>query len=98
MSSFTRREFCKEYLKLMALSAALPALTVRSVFAQAAPASSRHLVVVQLFGGNDGLNTVVPLRNPLYQRNRPNLAIPASQCFKLNSDYGLHPALSGLNK
>lgn len=97
MSSFTRREFCSEYLKLLLAGATLPGLALRSVFAQASPASPKHLVVIQLFGGNDGLNTLVPLRNPQYQRNRPHLAVAANQCYRLSDDYGLHPALAEVN-
>ena len=58
----------------------------------------RRLVVVQLAGGNDGLNTIVPYRNDIYYRERPKLAIEASQVLPLNDDYGLHPALEPLRK
>ena len=51
------------------------------------------LVVVQLTGGNDGLNTVIPFKNETYYKLRPTLAIPKDQVKKLNDDLGLHPAM-----
>lgn len=51
------------------------------------------LVVCQLSGGNDGLNTVIPWANKMYYDLRPTLAIPEEQVFKLNDQMGLHPAL-----
>lgn len=54
------------------------------------------LVVVQMAGGNDGLNTVIPFANDDYRRARPKLAIPAADALRLNDELGLHPALKGL--
>lgn len=54
------------------------------------------LVVVQLSGGNDGLNMVVPLASDAYRRVRPTLALAAERCHRLTEDTGLHPALVGL--
>lgn len=53
------------------------------------------LVVIQLAGGNDGLNTVVPIRNDDYYKARPKLAIKPADALKLDDDTGLHPDLSG---
>ncbi len=53
------------------------------------------LVVVQLSGGNDGLNTVVPFQDKRYRQARPKLAIPAADVLKLSEGLGLHPALRG---
>lgn len=58
--------------------------------------SDRILVVIQLSGGNDGLNTVVPYRDELYSKARPKLGIPTSQVIKLNDDLGLHPSLRAI--
>ncbi|MFN3190849.1 MAG: DUF1501 domain-containing protein [Aureliella sp.] len=60
-----------------------------------APGQERVLVVIQLSGGNDGLNTVVPLNNDDYYKARPTLAIPANEAIQLKDDLGLHPSLSG---
>ncbi|HBE71575.1 MAG TPA: hypothetical protein DDW52_25815 [Planctomycetaceae bacterium] len=51
------------------------------------------LVVIQLTGGNDGLNTVIPYDNELYQRHRPSLGIPADRVLKINSQIGFHPSM-----
>ncbi|MFT4604158.1 MAG: hypothetical protein ACI9W4_000886 [Rhodothermales bacterium] len=54
----------------------------------------RVLVLIQLSGGNDGLNTVVPFANDLYYQARPRLGISASQVVKLTAETGLHPSLA----
>lgn len=58
-------------------------------------ATDRILVLIQLPGGNDGLNTVIPYTNPIYYANRPSIAIAAKDTLKLTDTMGLHPALSG---
>lgn len=60
------------------------------------PATRRLLVLVELKGGNDGLNTVVPYANPLYRSFRPRLAIAREQAVQLTERIGLHPSLAGL--
>ncbi len=57
-------------------------------------ANNHVLVVVQLAGGNDGLNSVIPYTDPLYAKNRPTLGVPASQVIPLTSTLGLNPLLS----
>jgi uncharacterized protein (DUF1501 family) len=54
------------------------------------------LVVLQLSGGNDGLNTVIPYGNPLYFDNRPKVGIPAEQVIPINDTVGFHPAMKPL--
>ena len=56
------------------------------------------LVVVQLTGGNDGLNTVVPFADPEYAKLRPTIAVPKDQVKKLNDSVGLHPSMGDLAK
>lgn len=58
--------------------------------------SGKILVVLQLSGGNDGLNTIVPYGNDAYYRQRPTLGIPTEQVIRLNDEQGLHPALAPL--
>jgi uncharacterized protein (DUF1501 family) len=53
----------------------------------------RVLVVIQLDGGNDGINTVVPFTDPGYAKHRRDLRLPADKLLKLNRDVGLHPAM-----
>jgi uncharacterized protein (DUF1501 family) len=55
------------------------------------------LVVVELTGGNDGLNTVIPYTDDLYQKVRPTLAFTKQQVVKVDDAIGLHPALKPLN-
>jgi uncharacterized protein (DUF1501 family) len=55
------------------------------------------LVVVQMAGGNDGLNTIVPWSDDAYHRVRPIIGIPPASVVKLNDRIGLNPALKGLN-
>ncbi len=57
------------------------------------PEDGRVLVLVQLAGGNDGLNSVVPFENDAYYNLRPNLAIPRQEVIDLNGELGLHPSL-----
>ena len=61
-----------------------------------APASGKTLVIVQLSGGNDGLNTVVPFRNDIYYRERPTLAIARDKVLTINDEIGFNPALESL--
>jgi uncharacterized protein (DUF1501 family) len=54
------------------------------------------LVVVQLSGGNDGLNTIIPYTNDLYYSLRPKLSIPKDMALRLTDESGMHPELGGL--
>jgi uncharacterized protein (DUF1501 family) len=56
------------------------------------------LVVIGMFGGNDGLNTVVPFNDPLYYEMHGNLAIPGEQTLALDGNVGLHPELTELKR
>lgn len=60
------------------------------------PQSGKILIIVQLSGGNDGLNTVIPYRNDIYYRERPGIAIPRDKVLTLNDEVGLNPALEPL--
>ncbi|KAA9331625.1 DUF1501 domain-containing protein [Hymenobacter busanensis] len=61
--------------------------------------SGRRLVVVQLGGGNDGLNTIVPYRNDLYYNARPTLALrEQAGLLTLDKDLALHPAMTRLKQ
>jgi len=56
--------------------------------------TDRVLVLIQLDGGNDGLNTVVPITNDIYYRQRPYLGVPQNQTFRLSDDMGMNQTLS----
>src|SRR5690349_802206 len=60
--------------------------------------AATKLVIVTLYGGNDGLNTVVPYSDPLYQSARPYLAYKPEKVLHLNGALGLNPSLVGLKK
>jgi uncharacterized protein (DUF1501 family) len=57
---------------------------------------SRKLIVIQLSGGNDGLNTIVPYRNDIYYRERPTLSLDSSKIISLTDEIGLNPELKAL--
>ena len=61
---------------------------------QSTSTNDNILVVIQLSGGNDGLNTVVPFHQQRYYDARPTLAIPKSQVLKINDQLGFHPAMT----
>jgi uncharacterized protein (DUF1501 family) len=63
---------------------------------QMVPPGNKVLVVIQLSGGNDGLNTVIPYRNDIYYKSRPTLGIQRDKALTLTDETGLHPALTGL--
>ncbi len=58
--------------------------------------SSRTLVLLHLSGGNDGLNTIVPYRDPLYHELRPSLSAVAGHVLDIDGRFGFHPAFSGM--
>jgi len=59
------------------------------------PPGNKVLVVLQLSGGNDGLNTVIPVRNDIYYSSRPKLGIRKEDALLLTEEVGLNPALTG---
>ena len=59
------------------------------------PAGNKVVVILQLSGGNDGLNTVIPIQNDLYYKARPRLGIEKTKALGLTDEAGLHPALTG---
>lgn len=64
----------------------------------AVPAGNKVVVVLQLSGGNDGLNTVIPYRNDVYYSARPRLHIERSKALTLTDEAGLHPALTAFKE
>src|SRR6185369_1255111 len=102
----TRREFLRTTVLGSALSWTVPgflANTFAALQSQAADASTQIvtgkddtiLVVLQMAGGNDGLNTVVPYANDYYHKARPTLHLTTDSVLKLNDEIGLHNALGG---
>jgi len=109
-SIHTRREFLSRGLTLASAGVTVPLFLDRTAWAIADPfdvkrvssapgvPDERVLVVLQLAGGNDGLNTVIPFRNDRYHAARPQLAVGKDDVLTLNDDVGLHPAAEGLKR
>ena len=92
-----RRSFLKSSLSLAVLRAA--GVGSASVAFAAAPAGANYrnlLVLIELKGGNDGHNTVVPFEDPAYYALRPKLAIAREAVVQISPRAGLHPALAPL--
>ena len=58
----------------------------------------KRLVIIQLSGGNDGLNSIIPYNNDVYYRNRPTLGIQKADTYRLNDELGLHNSLLPLKR
>ena len=56
------------------------------------------LVVLQLTGANDYMNTIIPYTNPLYYDNRPNVNIPQDQVLPINDELGFNPNTAPIKK
>jgi uncharacterized protein (DUF1501 family) len=103
----TRREFLRTSMLGAAATWTLPVFLEKTFFALDAMAANAVtqtatgkdatiLVVLQLAGGNDGLNTVVPYADDAYHRVRPRLALPNEQILTIDHHVGLNPKLAGL--
>jgi uncharacterized protein (DUF1501 family) len=102
--SLTRRRFLADVSAatatagLVSLAANTPLFVAESAAAGAEQKGDSILVVVQLSGGNDGINTVIPYANELYKKARPSLVQDAATVIKLKDDLGLHTSLKGFGK
>ncbi len=98
---FTRRTFLRSTLgcsSLLALVPTVPGFLAQTARAAAPQRDGRVLVVIQLDGGNDGINTLIPFADPGYARHRRELRLPADKLLKLNREFGLHPAMGAMAK
>jgi uncharacterized protein (DUF1501 family) len=105
----TRREFLRTTVLGSALSWTMPAFlanTFAALHADAADSAtqivtgkdSTILVVLQMAGGNDGLNTVVPYTNDFYHKARPKIGLSPQQVLNLNGEIGFHGAMTGFKE
>jgi uncharacterized protein (DUF1501 family) len=105
----TRREFLRTTMLGTALSWTVPAFLARTFSSMQASAAdsatqvatgrdSTILVILQMAGGNDGLNTVAPFANDHYQKARPKLRLKADEVLKVNDEVGFHPGLAGFKE
>jgi uncharacterized protein (DUF1501 family) len=93
----TRRDFLKRS-SLLALAPAVPGFLARTARAAAPQRDGRVLVVIQLDGGNDGINTVVPFADEGYAKHRKALRLAKDRLVKVNDQVGLHPSLANFGK
>ena len=105
----TRREFLRRTVLGGALSWTVPTFLANTFSALQAEAADQGaqaatgrdatiLVVLQMAGGNAGLNTVVPFTNDYYHRARPRIGLTEAKVLRLNDDVGLHPAMTGFKE
>ena len=97
----TRRDFLARGLRdstLIALAPTLPGFLARTAHAAGPEKDGRILVVVQLDGGNDGINTVVPFKDEGYAKYRKAIRLPEKRLIKVNGEVGLHPAMGDAGK
>lgn len=95
----TRRRFLQSTLgtsSLLSLAPAVPGFLLTSSAQAAEQKGENILVVLQLSGGNDGLNTVVPFGDDAYYSNRHTLAVGRGAVLKIDDYVGLHPACEGM--
>lgn len=108
MNRLDRRQFTR-LVGLSAVTATVPTFLHRTGIALAGDEAKgispikglkddRVLVIVQLAGGNDGLNTVVPYADERYYKARPKIGVPKDQVHKLTGELGLHTEMSDFKK
>jgi uncharacterized protein (DUF1501 family) len=91
-----RRHFLQRSAGLVAIGASAPAFLSRAIAADKQDPDQRILVIVQLAGGNDGVNTVIPYADDAYHKARPSLAFKKETVLKIDDHIGLHPQMAGL--
>ena len=105
----TRREFLRRTVLGSSLAWTVPAFLANTFSALDSAAAdsatqivtgkdSTILVVLQMAGGNDGINTVVPYANDFYHKARPTIGLSSEKVLKLNGEVGLHGAMKGFKE
>lgn len=97
----TRRSFLRTAIgssAVVSIGTAAPRFLLNACAADSKPNDETILVVIQLSGGNDGLNTIAPFSDDRYRKARPTLAVKPQEALKINSSTGFHPAARGLSR
>src|SRR5215831_3369034 len=100
-SSYTMLLKRKEFIQLGSLATAsfmVPKFLKAFERVDRVPPGNKVMVILQLSGGNDGLNTVIPIRNDIYYRERPRLGVDKAKALALTDEVGLHPSLISLKQ
>jgi uncharacterized protein (DUF1501 family) len=93
----SRRDFLRNST-LLALAPSVPGFLAQTARAAKPQRDGRILVVIQLDGGNDGINTVVPFKDEGYAKHRKSLRLAKERLVKVNDKVGLHPSLGEFGK
>jgi uncharacterized protein (DUF1501 family) len=94
----SRRQFIKSAFHrstLLAMAPQVPGFIAATSRAAVPRRDGRILVVIQLNGGNDGINTVVPYKDEGYAKHRSALRLPSGKLLKISDSVGLHPSMTG---
>ena len=86
----------KEFIQVGSLATAsilLPGFLKALEKKNSVPPGNKVVLVIQLSGGNDGLNTIIPITNDIYYRERPRLGISKEKALQLTTEAGINPAL-----
>jgi uncharacterized protein (DUF1501 family) len=92
----SRRRFLQGATATVVTAAGLPRIVLGAGLEPGGAWNGRTLVVLQLAGGNDGLNTVVPFKQPLYRKLRPSVALADNEILKLDDEVALHGGMAKL--
>ena len=95
-ASMERRTFIQS--SILASTSLLVPRFLQASTARLSTATDKKLVIIQLSGGNDGLNTVIPYRSDNYYKLRPKLAQEKASILDLNNDFGLNKSLVNMNR
>lgn len=100
MQDPSRRKFIKRSMFVTAGSMLIPSFlkAYETQLMGKSPDNDRVLVIIQLSGGNDGLNTVIPYRNDLYYKARPTIAVDKSKVLPIADEIGFNPAFSSMKQ
>jgi uncharacterized protein (DUF1501 family) len=83
-------------LSLLGGLARVPPVLAQASRSAAANTSGKILVIFEWFGGNDGLNTIVPYSDPLYYRHRPSIGIEEADVLKIDAQFGWYKSMRGM--